>query len=129
DSMKIIREKLSDPKVNPRDVKRDLARDLVTLYYDETTARDAEAEFDRIFIKKDIPDDIPTVTLKTSIPLVALLARENLVSSKTEARRLIKQRAVRINSQVCDDMNMMIEPGEKTMIIKVGKRRFLKVVS
>ncbi|NOZ75517.1 MAG: tyrosine--tRNA ligase, partial [FCB group bacterium] len=70
DSMKIIREKLSDPKVNPRDVKRELARDLVTLYYDETAAQDAEAEFDRIFIKKDIPDDIPTITLKTSIPLV-----------------------------------------------------------
>ncbi len=129
ETMKSVREKLSDPKVNPRDVKRELARDLVALYYDEAAAQNAEAEFDRIFIQKDIPDDISTVTLTASTLLVDLLAQEGLVSSKSEARRLIKQKAVRINSEVCEDIQTRLDVGTGDMVIKVGKRRFLKVIT
>ncbi|MFQ6614667.1 MAG: tyrosine--tRNA ligase, partial [Fidelibacterota bacterium] len=128
-AMQKIRRELADPAVNPRDVKRELARKLVTLYHDAAAAKNAEAEFDRIFINKDIPDEIPTVILDSAIPLVDLLAGENLVSSKTEARRLIKQNAVRLNSTVCNDIHAVIEPQETETIIKVGKRRFIKVLS
>ncbi len=128
EKMKSVRERLADNSVNPRDVKRELARDLVTLYYDEGEAKKAEAEFDRIFIHKDVPVDMPEYQFIKPILLVDLLDKVNLVSSKSEGRRLIKQKAVRLNDEVCTDIQQQVEKGVEDLVIKVGKRRFLKVI-
>lgn len=80
---------------NPRNVKRRLARTLVTLYYDEKQAQIAEAHFDQVFIHKDVPDDIPKYSLDKEMLIVDILADSGTVSSKTEARRMIRQNAVK----------------------------------
>ena len=125
-SMDKVKKSLSNSKINPRDIKRELARKIVEVYYSEDLAKKAEDNFDKIFIKKDIPDNMPRMKLDEDMPLVDILLLYELVSSKSEARRLIDQGAVRINDQKCMDRDHIII-GDEPLVIKVGKRRFLKV--
>ena len=125
-----IKRQLADPTMNPRDVKRKLAGTLVRMYHSREAAKSAEEEFDRIFVDKEVPDQIEEFRL--SLPdgetsLVALLARTQLASSKGEARRLIEQGGVSIDGERVEDVNAPI-PDKQVFILKVGKRRFLKVV-
>ena len=119
---------MSDTSINPRDIKRDLARDLVSRYYDENKAKKAEDAFDQIFIKKDIPDDIPTLTIDTDSNIIDVLVSQNLVSSKAEAKRLITQNAIKIDGEVCNDPAYVLKKSCGELVIKVGKRRFLRVL-
>jgi tyrosyl-tRNA synthetase len=125
-NMNKIKKSLSDADINPRDIKRELARKIVKLYYSEDLAKNAEENFDKIFIKKDKPEYMPEVVLDEDTLIVDLLLLNELVSSKSEARRLIDQGAVKINDQKCIDRDRIINKDEQ-LVIKVGKRRFLKV--
>ena len=122
-----VKRKLADG-INPRDLKRELARTLVEKYYNKNSAVEAENRFDQIHLKKDIPDDIPEYKLKQEKLLVDILADANLTYSKGEARRLVKQNAVKINKITINDINYVIKPDTKEIVLKVGKRRFLKVI-
>ena len=123
-----IEEQLRDPATNPRNLKRRLAREIVTLYHSEDEALESEREFDRIFIEKEVPSDITeqTLSLKGSISVLQLLAMTNLVSSNGEARRLVSQGGVSIDGRRIIDVNELISPGGG-VVVKVGKRKFLKV--
>lgn len=129
DSAKLdeVKRKLADG-VNPRDLKRELARMLVEKYYDKNSAVEAENRFDQIHLKKDIPDAIPEYILRSNKLLVDVLADANLTSSKGEARRLIKQNAVKINKDTINDINYTLKSGMDDIVIKVGKRRFLRII-
>ena len=113
----------------PRDAKRSLARKLVAMYWTEEDAIKSEEEFDRIFVQKDIPDEIEEyhIAKNNGIPIMQLLTEKGLTSSKSEARRLIEQGAVSINSDRVTDINHTLIIQEP-IIIKVGKRKFLKVI-
>ena len=98
------------------------------LYYNEETAVKTIEEFDKVFIKKEIPDDIPEVIINDdTLKLVDLLTDNNLAESKTAARKLIEQGAVSINGRKETDVNsvVIIING---MVLKVGKRKFLKIL-
>lgn len=126
-----IKVQLQNPNINPRDIKRRLARTLVETYYDKEAALNAESEFDKIFIKKEIPDDIPTMEWNKShseINIVDLLIDTNLAPSKSEARRLIQQGGVSIDNEKIADLSINVKI-EKDIVIKVGKRRFLKLIT
>ena len=122
-----VKKSLSDTQVNPRDIKRELARKIVEIYHSENLAKKAEETFDKIFIKKDIPEDIPEVKLDEDTLIVDVLTLYALATSKSEARRLIEQGAVKINDQKCIDRDQIIIKDE-SLVIKVGKRRFLKII-
>ena len=124
--MKRIQSQLADKSINPRELKRELALEIVTMYYSTETAAVAEQHFDQIFLHKDIPEDIPGIELDDNVSLVDLIFTHNLVASKSEGRRLIDQGAVKLNDLKCSDRNQVLKKGEK-IVIKVGKRRFLKV--
>ena len=124
--MKRIQSQLADKSINPRELKRELALEIVTMYYSAETAAAAEQHFDQIFIHKVIPEDIPGITLDDDVALVDLIFTHNLVASKSEGRRLIDQGAVKLNDLKCSDRDQVLKKGEK-IVIKVGKRRFLKV--
>ena len=128
DTMKEVRRQLDDNSVNPRDVKRWLARELVTLYYDTETAMKAQEHFDRVFISKDVPDDMEEVKLTEEIQLLDILKNSGFIRSKGEGRRLIKQNAIKLNGKICGDELTALAPGCDEVVIKVGKRRFLKVI-
>lgn len=130
EKLKEIRATLDDEKSNPRDLKRALARTLVGMYHNKEAAHRAEEDFDRVFVKKDIPDDIQEVTLEISnsgFNIVDLLVHVSLVSSKSEARRLIQQGGVKIDNKKVGDINDRVHT-EKAFIVQVGKRKFIKVV-
>ena len=124
--LKHIQSQLADKNINPRELKRELALKIVTMYYSKEIAAHAEQHFDQIFIHKDIPNDIPEIKLDDDVALVDLIFTHNLVASKSEGRRLIDQGAVKLNDLKCSDRNQILKQGEE-IVIKVGKRRFLKV--
>lgn len=124
---KKIEKFLRDKKINPRDLKAKLAREIVGLYHGKEAAEMAEEEFNRIFRKKEIPDKIPIfITSKKIYPLIQLLFDSKLVSSKSEAKRIILQGGVKINGEVEKDWKTKIEPKER-MIIQIGKRKFIRI--
>jgi len=121
-----IKSLLSDSKTNPRDVKRELGRAIVKIYHGADEAQAAEQHFDKVIIQKDIPDEMDEVELKSDQLLVDIITNAGLTKSKGEARRLIKQNAVKLDGAVCKDINQKLHAGKES-VIKVGKRRFLKV--
>ena len=121
-----MQSELADKSINPRELKRELALKIVTMYYSAEAAAAAEQHFDQIFIHKEIPEDILVIKLDEDVTLVNFIFTHNLVSSKSEGRRLIDQGAVKLNDLKCSDREQIIKKGE-VIVIKVGKRRFLKV--
>lgn len=125
-----LRQQLSDKTVNPRDIKRRLARELVRLYHNAEAAVSAEEEFDRIFIKKDLPDEVQEYRLSDQngvSTIIDLLTLTQLASSKGEARRLIEQGGVSINGEKISNFTAPLPDGNE-FILKVGKRKFLKLI-
>ena len=124
-----LKELKKEIENNPRDAKRKLARTFVRMYYNEKIAISAEEKFDKIFIKKDIPDEIEEYTVPTSIKeinIIDLIIKVNFASSKGEARRLVQQGGVSLDGEKVDDItfNNKIKDGQ---ILKVGKRKFIKL--
>jgi len=125
-----IKQQLKDPEVNPRDLKARLGREIVRIYHSEQAAKRAEEEFNRVFRQREIPTEIPEhIISKTDgkIWIVRLMTSAGLTKTNAEARRLIEQGGVSIDGKRISDVNLEIEP-EKDFILKVGKRKFLKVV-
>lgn len=129
DELKEIKAQLDDSSVNPRDIKRALARKLVEMYHSADLARKAEEEFDKIFINKGTPDDIPELKLDnlSNINIIDLIIEANFAPSKGEARRLIQQGGVSIDGDKISDFNTEITL-RSDMILKVGKRKFTKII-
>lgn len=128
--LKVIKNQLESGSVNPRDLKRRLARELVKLYYNEEAAKSAEEQFDLIFVKKEIPDEVKEVKIsndRNQIPIIQLLVELNAAKSNSEARRLIVQGGVSIAGEKINDPNHMVDLKEP-FVLKVGKRNFYKIV-
>lgn len=122
-----ISASITDGSANPRDLKRYLARTIVSLYHNAEAAVAAEDEFDRIFIKKEIPDDIPELGIEESeLPISDLIIRAGFAPSKSEARRLIQQGGVSLAGEKISDPNATV-PMTDGAVLKVGKRKFLKI--
>ncbi len=122
-----IKNKFKLGQENPRDLKRRLARELVAIYHDSESSIRAEEEFDNLFIKKDIPDDIPEIQIQSEMKLIEVMVKNNMVSSNGDAKRMIKQGAVKLNDEKIDDIHLMVSSGNN-IILKVGKRKFLKII-
>jgi tyrosyl-tRNA synthetase len=125
-----IKSQLDNKKVNPRDLKRYLAKVLVRMYHSKKAAEEAEKEFDKIFIHKEVPEDIPEFKIGNTkeIGIIDLIVKVNFATSKGEARRLVAQGGVSIDGDKINDINKQIKI-DKTKILKVGKRKFIKITS
>ena len=106
-----------------------LTNDLVKKYYSEKEADLAQSSFDQIFVKRDNPENMQVRKIDSDVGLLELITEEGLVASKGEGKRLLNQNAIKINGQVCNDINFVISSSDEEFVIKVGKRRFLKVIS
>ena len=125
--VKNAEERLAEPSVNPMEVKRDLARAVVELYYDGKTATQAENHLNTVVVGKGIPDDIPEFSLSSEDLIVNVIFDAGLLQSKGEARRMIKQGAVKLDGESVTNIQATILL-KSEQILKVGKRRFLKVI-
>ncbi len=115
---------------NPRDIKIELAKELIARFHSEADAQAAHDDFIQRFQKKALPDEIPelTVTIEQDSILIANLLKEaNLVASTSEAMRMIKQGAVKLNGEdKITDTKLEIAKGS-TAIYQVGKRKFANI--
>lgn len=115
--------------MNPRDVKFELAKELVGRFHSRAEAEKAQANFVSRFQKGAMPDEMPEVTVSAEngeIGLAALLKEAGLTPSTSEAFRMVKQGAVRVDGSRVEDRNLSI-PAGSTHVFQVGKRRFARV--
>lgn len=113
---------------NPRDIKILLAKEIISRYHDHGAAEQAHQDFVNRFQKNAIPDDLPEVTLAANAEGVAianLLKDAGLVASTSEALRMIKQGAVKVDGDKLEDGKLLVKAG--TAVYQVGKRKFAKV--
>ncbi len=124
-----LKNKVASNILHPKDVKKQLARELTARFHSAEAAQAAEENFEKVFKKGGIPDDVPEMrhTATTPVSLPQLLVDAGLVGSTSDGRRMIKQSAVSIDGKKVTDVDSAVEPrGE--LLIKVGKRRFSKVI-
>jgi len=115
--------------LNPRDVKIDLAKEIIVRFHDKAAAECAHSDFVARFQKNEIPDDLPEVSLSIANPemtIAQLLKAANLVASTSEAMRMIDQGAVKIDGERITDKSLAIPTGSQH-IYQVGKRKFAKI--
>ncbi len=122
-----IAELVNPAKTHPKQAKVLLGKAIVSQFYDDTTAEAAAVEFDKVFAQGQLPDDIPEIEVAAE-PVMAskLVLACNLVPSGGEAKRKIKQSAVRIDGVKISDTNAKITPKDD-MIVQVGKRKFTRL--
>jgi tyrosyl-tRNA synthetase len=119
--------KVASGELHPRAAKDILGQAVVARFVGVDEAKNASEEFTRVFAQKELPDEIPEVILPAEeIGLLSLMVQAGLAGSNGEARRLVKQGAVKINDEKISDERAQIVP-EDGMIIRSGKRGFAKV--
>lgn len=126
---------LDSGSLHPNKVKRDLSKNIVSIYHNEQQANLAEQRFDTIHKNKQIPDDIPVYTTSFDINengmvyLAKLLVESGMAKSAGEARRLIDGNGVKINQKACKAKQYYVKPNQlNNSIIQVGKRKFVKII-
>ncbi len=118
-----------DQGKNPRDVKVDLAKELAARFHSQGAANEAEQAFIAQFQQHQVPDNLPVQTLSvsaTGLPIAQLLKRTGLVSSTSDALRLLEQGGIKIDGARVEDKALIFRPGEEH-IVQVGKHRFAHI--
>ncbi|MGO3714408.1 tyrosine--tRNA ligase [Alcaligenes aquatilis] len=110
---------------NPREVKVELAQEIVTRFHSAQAAVQALETFDARFRRGEMPEDMPEVTVAAELALLRVLREAGLVASGSEAQRNVEQGGVRINGERVDDKGLQLEPG--SYVLQVGKRKFARV--
>lgn len=132
--VKALQEAVASGKRHPRDVKDELGRRLVACFHDEAAAKAASEEFAKVFSKKEVPTDIPDVTIPMAerengkLGIVAILVKAGLAESNSEARRLVQQGAVKVGENKVADPKASLEIPDGT-VIRCGKRGFARIRS
>lgn len=125
-----IKKDLNDKKTNPMILKKRLGKEIVRMYYDKEEADKACEKFEKVFSKKELPEEIPVKHFEHDEPEIwigHLLVKAGCVQYTSEIRRLIKQGGLYIDNKRIDDEDLKVRvEGEK--LVKLGKRRFYKIV-
>ncbi len=125
DEVAKIKAKLEEENVNPRDIKMELAKEIVRLYHGEEVSIKAEENFKNIFQQGNMPEDIGTIEENVAeTNIVDLIVKAEFAPSKNEARRLVKQGAVKINGEKVDEECKV----KNEDILQVGKKKFIKIL-
>ena len=123
-----LKKDMEEGKLHPKEIKKQLARELTARFHSVEAAMQAEQNFEQVFQKGGLPDDIQVVEIEASedLWLPQLLVDMELVKSTSDGRRMIKQNAVSLDGEKVTDVNAMVKPkGE--VLVKVGKLRYCKV--
>lgn len=129
DELKKLKDEMKDDSLNPMELKKRLAKEIVRRFHGEMAASESHREFERIFSQKELPEDIPVVKLKWEGEEMWLphIIASCISESTSEARRLIKHGAVSVNGVKITDMESKLK-GDREYILRVGKRKFVKIV-
>jgi tyrosyl-tRNA synthetase len=125
DDIAALKDAVNSGDIHPKVAKENLALELVERFYDKDSAKGAKEAFDNVFKANQIPDDIEEFELEVGIWVCKALVEAKIEPSTSQARRDIKQGAVRINQEKINDDKLNLDAGE--YILQVGKRKFAKV--
>ena len=125
DEIAALEKEMADGKQHPRDVKMKLAREIVTIYHSAEAAELAEQNFVRVFRQHDIPEDIAELPFQAGMSLLEAMMQGELVTSKSEGRRLCAQNGVKFDGKIMTEIDAPV-PGSG--VLQVGRRRFLRIV-
>lgn len=120
-----LKQSVTEGSVHPKHVKEALSLEIVTRYHSEEEAREAQAEFNRVHANNEIPTELEIVTCKAPVWIAKALVDCGLESSTSQARRDIKQGAVKLDQIKVEDEQLQLEKGE--YILQVGRRKFVKL--
>ncbi|NJK80487.1 MAG: tyrosine--tRNA ligase [Chloroflexaceae bacterium] len=126
DELNEIRAALAAGSINPRNLKVQVARAIISQFHSPAEADEAEAAFIRQFVRRELPEDMPVHTLNGATNVVDLLVDAQLASSKSEARRLIDGGGVRVDGEKVESYDLTLEPGA-AVVVQVGRRKFVQV--
>ena len=115
---------LKDNSRHPRDIKMELAREIVGIFQGEAAAQEAEAQFKRVFQDREAPDEMPEFELRAGATVAEVLLGAGLASSKSDARRLIEQKGVRLDGETLERGDMAFPHAG---VLQAGKRKFVRV--
>jgi len=121
----VLENGLEQGDLHPRDVKMKLAHEIVSIFYGDEAANGAKQGFVRVFQQGDMPEEMPEYALLPGQTLLDVLVASELVSSKSEGRRMIDQKAVRLDGITLEDPS---QPFPHPGVLQVGKRRYLRVM-
>ncbi len=115
--------------VHPMDLKKRLAREIITIYHSEEAAKEAQAEFEKVFSQREVPTDIEEIKVEEdSLSLLSLMQKANWGMSNSDMRRLIKDGAVSVDGDKVTDFQKEITIKPEGIVLKAGKRKFAKFV-
>jgi tyrosyl-tRNA synthetase len=126
--VKAIEEALAGGSRHPRDVKMELAREIVSIFHSEAAALEAEEHFKRVFQERELPEEMPEFAVSGSTNIIHLIMQAKLAPSKSEARRLVEQHGVKLDGYTVESIDAMIEVFAPR-VLQVGKRKFVRLVS
>jgi len=112
--------------LHPRDLKMQLAAEIVEIFQGPEAARAAEEHFRTVFQQRELPPDMPEIALLEPVALVDILTNTGLVGSRSEVRRLVQQGGIKLDGEKADDFSLTISP-DAEHILQVGRRKFLKL--
>lgn len=122
-----MEEQLASGALHPRDGKMQVAHEITEVFYGADGAAQGQAHFERVFQRRELPDDMPVLAVVAGTKLVDFVVAEGLVPTKSEARRLIKQGGIKLGGVAVADTEMLLQLGEAT-VIQVGKRKFARLM-
>ncbi len=121
-----ILDELKNSSIHPRDAKMRLAREIVSLYHGHEASEKAEAQFKQVFQKKEMPAEMDSFTYTAPAEITRVMVDSGLAPSKSEARRLIEQKGVKIDGETVGSTDLRLND-KKEQVIQVGKRKFARV--
>lgn len=121
-----MQQAMQTGSVNPKNLKMQLAREVVTQFYNDNDAQQSEAEWTKRFSERELPSDMPEHVIDQAVNIIDLMIATKLASSKSEARRLIDGGGVRVEGNKVEDYALSIEP-DSAVVVQVGRRKFVRV--
>lgn len=125
DEISQMESSLSKGDIHPKEAKMKLAREIVSIYHGKSAAKDAEAEFVRVFQQQGLPEEIAEYKLISGQTVLDVLEATGLTGSRSQARRMIQQNAVRLDDEKLSDPHAEF-PGKG--VLQVGRRQFIRIV-
>jgi tyrosyl-tRNA synthetase len=125
-----IKDDIKSDALHPMEAKKRIAAELVERFCGSGEGAKARAEFEKVFSKKDMPDEIPVVEIAwegEKMKLARIIALAGAAKSNSEAKRLVQQNAVEVDQTPVKDGDAELQPG--TYVLRVGKKRFVKVIA
>lgn len=129
ESIQKLKDDIAANRLHPKTAKENLARNIIAQYHGENAAEKARMNFEKVFSQKELPQDMPEFTVnEDTMDILTLINKTQLVASSSEAKRLIAQGAITVDGRRIIDVKEAVLIGKTGCVVKIGKRRFARIL-